>query len=134
MQRDNARNVEAGEVQGDLLTGDGVRADADAAVGDGRVLGVRRHASQPLERLLSASEIGVPRCGGGADADPPVHNLRIRVHAVVPGVGEGDRDARVQELVQTRRREAAGGDSDLVLGHHFPVLRSDQFHRRISPR
>lgn len=61
-----------------------------------------------------------------------VHHVRIRVHTSVLRVGEGDRDARVQELVQEGGCEAAGGDSDMVPGHNLPLLRPHQLHRRIT--
>ncbi|KAF7841167.1 auxin transporter-like protein 5 [Senna tora] len=121
-QGDNARDVEAREVQIHIPNSDGVRADADAPVGRRRVLGVRRPASGPLERLLAAPADAVARRGGDSDADPPVHHLRLRVHAAVPGVGEGDWDARVQQRVQEGGPEVAGGAPHMVLGHHIPFL------------
>ncbi|KAF8779997.1 hypothetical protein HU200_002029 [Digitaria exilis] len=87
-QRDHARDVASPEVQGDLPAGDAVRADADAAVGGERVLGVRRPAADPLERAVAAPAHGVPRRRRGAHARPPVHHLRLRLHAALLRVGE----------------------------------------------
>ncbi|KAL5673312.1 hypothetical protein ACJX0J_017618, partial [Zea mays] len=132
--RDHARDVEARQVQIHLPAGDAVRVHADAAVVGGHVLGVRRRAADPLERLLAAAQDPVARRGGDPDADPPVHHLRLRVHAALLRVGEGDRDARRQEHLQARAGEAAHRRAHLVPRHHLPLLRAHQLRRRRAAR
>lgn len=70
-QGDNARDVEAPEVQGHLLASNSVRADIDAAIGIRHVLGLRRLAPQPLKCLLTPPSIFLPRHGRHLDAHPP---------------------------------------------------------------
>lgn len=61
-----------------------------------------------------------------------VHNIWICVHAALLCVGEGHRHARDEEHRQEGDREAAGGDPDLVPRDRVPLLRPDQFDRRIA--
>lgn len=54
LQGDNARYVEAAEVQADISYGNSICADPNVAVSIGRLLGVRGSAAHPLERVLLA--------------------------------------------------------------------------------
>nr|ACF81043.2 unknown [Zea mays] len=134
IQGDHARDVEASQVQVHLPAGDAVRVHADASVGGGHVLGVRRPAADALQRLLAAAEDAVARRGGGADAGPPVHHLRLRVHAALLRVGEGGGDARHPERLPPRAGPPPHRRPRLVPRHHLPLLRAHQLRRRRAPR
>lgn len=44
------------------------------------------------------------------------------MHAIVFRVGEGNRNARVQEFMQAGGRKVAGGDTHMVFGNCFSIL------------
>lgn len=54
-----------------------------------------------------------------------VYNIWVRVYTVILCVGEGYRDARVQEYVQESSSTIACGDPHLVFGHCVPFFRTD---------
>ena len=63
-----------------------------------------------------------------------VYYIWVRMHALVLCMGEGDRYARVQELVQACGGEIACGRTHMVLGHHLPILWANQLHCWIASR
>lgn len=76
-QGNNARDVEATEVQGDIFVCDSVRADTDTPICIGRLLGLRRFSSQPLQRLLSPPQIPLQGHGRHSHAHPPSNLIII---------------------------------------------------------
>ncbi|KAK2980584.1 hypothetical protein RJ640_029171 [Escallonia rubra] len=81
---DNARNVEATEVQGHILAGYGVRADPDTSVRSGSVLGIRRPASESLQRLRSLPKITHEGHGSRLDAHSSgMHTFNYTSHYVI---------------------------------------------------
>lgn len=71
VQGDNARDVEASEVQGHILAGYPVCADTDPSIGSSSVLGIWRHASKSLQRFCSPPKITFPGHGCHFNAHPP---------------------------------------------------------------
>lgn len=63
-----------------------------------------------------------------------VYNVRVRVHTALLRVGEADKGAQHQEPVQEGDGETPGGNPDMVPGHHIPLLRPHQLHRRVPTR
>ncbi|GMY05485.1 auxin transporter-like protein 5 [Fagus crenata] len=84
---DHARNVEASEIQGHILTGYPVCADTDASIRYCCVLGIWRHASQSLQRFCSAPKITIQRHGCHSDAHPPgtltIPIMHIHLHHIM---------------------------------------------------
>lgn len=70
-QGNHARYVEAPEVQGHILASYPVCADTDTTVRFSCLLGIWRHASQPLQRLFTAPKIPLQRHGCHFNAYPP---------------------------------------------------------------
>jgi hypothetical protein len=71
VQGDHARDVETAQVQAHLPGGDAVRADADSPFRLRRVLGLRRHAPGPLQRLRPPPALRLPRRRSHLHAHPP---------------------------------------------------------------
>lgn len=71
LQGNHACDVEATEVQGNILGGDCVCADTDTPISSRRVLGVWRHASESLQCLLPSPKISPQRHGCHPNAHPP---------------------------------------------------------------
>jgi hypothetical protein len=134
MQGGHARDVEAAEVQAHLPLRHALRADADAPLGLRRVLGLRRRAHGPLQRLLPPPALRLPRRRRRAHADPPVHHLRLRVHAALLRLGEARRRARDQERPQAGAGAPPHRRAHLVPRHCLPLLRAHQLHRRLPAR
>lgn len=70
MQGNHACNVEAPEIQANLLGGNTLRANPNPTLGLGRLLGLRRRSSHALQRAVSAPENRVQRHRGRAHAHP----------------------------------------------------------------
>ncbi|VFQ89342.1 unnamed protein product [Cuscuta campestris] len=121
-RRNNACNVEAAEVQMHILVCHPLCVHPHHSLSHRRLLGIRRPASRPLQRLCPPPQIRLARHCRRPNAHPPVHNIWIRIDAFVLRVGEDDRDARDEKHVSKGSGEVTSGDAHMVLGHYFPLL------------